>query len=112
MLRGHEDRVTDASISPDGRTVATASADKTARLWDAATGHEIITLRGHQGAIYSAAFSPDGKTLVTASADHTARVWRTETPSLGDLITEACRRLAQIDQAPDQCQGTALADKL
>jgi WD40 repeat protein len=95
-------------ISPDGSIVATASPDKTARLWDAATGQEIVTLRGHEAAIYSLAFSPDSKTLVTVSADRTARVWRTGRLSVEELISEACRRLAQIDQAPQHCQFAPL----
>jgi WD40 repeat protein len=96
VLRGHEERVARVRISPDGRLVVTASADKTARLWDAATGQEIMSLRGHEADIHHVAFSPDSKTLVTASADRTARVWRTERPSPGEFVTEACRRLAQL----------------
>jgi len=95
-------------ISPDGKTIATASADKTARLWDTATGQEIMTLRGHEADIYAVAFSPDSRILVTGSADRTARVWRTERPSLGELIREACQRLARIEQAPQHCQAAAL----
>ena len=106
VLRGHEAGVERARISPDGRIIATVSADA-ARLWDAATGQEVVTLRGHEAEIYWATFSPDSKTLVTASADGTARVWQTETPSLRELISEACRRLAQIDQAPEHCQSVA-----
>jgi WD40 repeat protein len=49
--------------------------DKTARLWDAATGKQVAILRGHDGGVGSAAFSPDGNRVVTASADKTARVW-------------------------------------
>jgi WD40 repeat protein len=55
--------------------VVTASADKTARIWDAATGKQIAILRGHDDRVDSAHFSPDGRWVVTASADHTARVW-------------------------------------
>jgi WD40 repeat protein len=67
--------VLSASFSPDGARVVTASNDRTARLWDATTGQEIIALRGHGTAVGSASFSPDGASVVTASYDHTARLW-------------------------------------
>ena len=57
-----------AAFSPDGKRIVTASGDKTARIWDAATGQPIgEPLKGHEDAVYSAAFSPDGKRIVTAS---------------------------------------------
>ena len=57
-----------AAFSPDGKRIVTASADKTARLWDAETGKPIgEPLKGHDGDVMSAAFSPDGKRIVTAS---------------------------------------------
>ncbi len=64
-----------AVFSPDGARLVTASADHSARVWDAATGRALLTLEGHGGAVNSAAFSPDGTRLVTASHDRSARVW-------------------------------------
>jgi WD40 repeat protein len=55
--------------------IVTASEDKTARIWDAASAKEIAVLRGHDGPVNSAAFSPDGLRIVTASGDPTARIW-------------------------------------
>ena len=48
-------------------SVVTAADDKTARLWDSATGKPLATLIGHEGDVMSAAFSPDGKQVVTAT---------------------------------------------
>ena len=63
------------AFSPDGKRVLTGSYDKTARLWDAATGEAVATLEGHTGAVDAVAFSPDGKRVLTGSDDKTARLW-------------------------------------
>jgi len=63
------------AFSPDGRRLATASRDKTARLWDPATGEHLRTLTGYTGKVSGVAFSPDGRLLATASLDKTARLW-------------------------------------
>ena len=72
---GHFNSVTSASFSPDGQRIVTASDDHTAKVWDAATGKELLTLTGHVDSVTSASFSPDGKRIVTASEDETAKVW-------------------------------------
>jgi dipeptidyl aminopeptidase/acylaminoacyl peptidase len=69
-----------ASFSGDGARIVAALLDGTVRIWETATGRELLTLRGHGGAAVNAvSFSPDGTQVVTASHDQTARVWDAET---------------------------------
>ena len=63
------------AFSPDGKRVLTGSFDRTARLWDAATGAAVATFEGHRGPINAIALSPDGKRALTGSTDKTARLW-------------------------------------
>lgn len=77
-LTGHTDYLHQVAFSRDGHTLATASADRTARLWDVRDRRRtdpLGTVTGHAGPVVSVAFSPDGRTLVTGSADGTARLW-------------------------------------
>jgi len=73
-LKGHGSGVESASFSPDGTRIVTASQDQTAKVWDARTGAETLSLK-HTAKVQSAMFSPDGTRIVTASADRTAKVW-------------------------------------
>ena len=74
-LQGHTAPVISVAFSGDGTRIVTASADRTARVWDAASGRNLAILQGHTNFVSSAAFSPDGTRIVTASLDNTARVW-------------------------------------
>src|ERR1700730_13319572 len=75
ILRAHKDGVQSAVYSPDGRWIATASRDTTARIWDAQTGMVTAVLQRHNGAVWTVEFSRDGRRVVTSSEDGTARVW-------------------------------------
>ena len=64
-----------ASFSPDGSRIVTASSDDTAKIWDANNGKLLQTLRGHGSYVVSASFSPDGSLIITGSWDDTAKIW-------------------------------------
>jgi len=66
-----------AVFHPDGSRIASGGRDRLVRLWDAATGEELVGLPGHSDYIYSLAFSPDGKSLASGSGDNTVRLWDT-----------------------------------
>jgi WD40 repeat protein/serine/threonine protein kinase len=63
------------ALHPDGKTLATASEDRTVKLWDLETRKVRETLQGHTGFVHAVAFSPDGRTLATAGADRLIRLW-------------------------------------
>jgi WD40 repeat protein len=72
---GHSDSVTSAVFSPDGKRIASASGDRTVKIWDATTGKLLATLSGHSDSVISAVFSPDGKRIASASWDKTVKIW-------------------------------------
>jgi geranylgeranyl transferase type-2 subunit beta len=80
VFQGHTDGVVAVALTPDGKSLGTASYDHTARLWDASPrGRERQVLKGHTGAVMSVAFSPDGSLVATGSIDRTIRLWNAAT---------------------------------
>jgi WD40 repeat protein len=77
----HDDFVNAASFSPDARLVASASRDKTARIWSINSGAELHRLQ-HDAAVNAIAFAPDGRVVATASDDGVASMWNVDTGAL------------------------------
>jgi WD40 repeat protein len=75
---GHDDSIRAVTFSPDGKTIATGSVDKTIKLWQVETGDLIKTLSDSSNSseyINSVAFNSDGKILVSADEDKTIKLW-------------------------------------
>ncbi len=81
LLRGHRSLIIPGAMQfwPDGKTLATGSADQTIRIWDLATQRTVRTLRGHTHVVDGLTLQSDGKTLVSTSVDGTIRFWDTAT---------------------------------
>lgn len=91
------------AISPNGKVVASASADRMIRLWDAQSGILLgEPLAGHTHHVTDVTFSPDGKLLASASDDHTIRLWdvQNETP-LGGPLEGHTESVSSVAFSPD-----------
>lgn len=74
VFRAHSGGINTVVFSPDGTHVATASDDRTARIWNLENGTS-QTLSGHEDEVWCAAYSPDGTKLATGGKDRSLRVW-------------------------------------
>jgi WD40 repeat protein len=111
VMRGHTGIVNSAVFSRDGRRVLTASADGSARLWEADTGNPLIEFAEHTDAIGAAvnmaAFSPDGSRVATAGADGTTRIWTSDGRLIAKLVEPLAIRTAAF--SPDGSRVLTLA---
>lgn len=100
LSRGHNDRVLSVRFSPDGKLLASASADHTIKVWDI-NGTLLKTLKGHRNVIWSVNFSPDGKLLASTGNDGTIKVWDVATGTLIKTLQGHNPRLASVSFSPN-----------
>ncbi|HMX26910.1 MAG TPA: hypothetical protein PLD20_12625 [Blastocatellia bacterium] len=80
-IKGHTDSVNSCAFSPDGKLIASASSDRTLKVWEI-DPTSVRTLNGHSDSVLSCAFSPDGDRIVSASADGKLKVWSSRVEEL------------------------------
>ena len=97
----HDDTVNSAQFSADGQKIVTASSDKTARVWDAASGKAIGKPLLHDEAVNSAEFSPDGERVLTVSSRR-AQIWDAAS---GKAIGEPMRHHEAVNSAQFSADG-------
>lgn len=100
-LDGHTDTVRDIAWSPDGRLLATASRDGTARVYDARSGRPVLVLPSDGAMVESVAWSPDSAQVVTAGRDQVVRIWDAVSGEPVRLLTGAGDIGRQVAWSPD-----------
>ena len=83
-LEAHSNSVLDVVFSPDGKLIASASADNTVILWNR-DGSDRIRIKAHQNSVTAISFSPDGLSLATASTDKTVKLWNRDGSAIATL---------------------------
>jgi RNA polymerase sigma factor (sigma-70 family) len=111
VLKGHTGAVNAVAFSPNGQRVATAGADQTARIWDAATGKEVRAFNGHTLPVAGVAWEADGEHLITvagkfAGAGGEVRRWNAETGELVQKLEGHTSPTLAVAVSPD---GRAVA---
>ncbi len=100
-LTGHQGNVYCVRFSADGRVLATAGADKTARVWDPATGKCLQVFAQHEDEVNSVSLSPDGTLLASASDDGRVRIWDLRTGKLQRELTHHVGGASDVAFSPD-----------
>lgn len=102
VYRHHAGTVYTVAWSPNGRSIATGSADKTVQVWDAKTGNQVSRYTGHTGSIWTLSWSPDSQHVVSGSNDKTVHIWDVRTGRLLlPVITRHLKWVQTVSWSPD-----------
>uniref|UniRef100_A0A672ULR2 Notchless protein homolog 1 n=1 Tax=Strigops habroptila TaxID=2489341 RepID=A0A672ULR2_STRHB len=100
-MTGHQALINQVLFSPDARIIASASFDKSIKLWDGRTGKYLTSLRGHVSAVYQIAWSADSRLLVSGSSDSTLKVWDAKMKKLAIDLPGHADEVYATDWSPD-----------
>ena len=100
-MTGHQQLINQVSFSPDTRLIASASFDKSIKVWNSRSGKYICTLRGHVGSVYQVTWSADSRLLLSGSKDTTLKIWDVVTRKLMFDLPGHADEVFAIDWSPD-----------
>ncbi|XP_013408024.1 notchless protein homolog 1 [Lingula anatina] len=100
-MTGHQQPINEVLFSPDARLIASASFDKSVKLWDGKNGKYIASLRGHVQRVYQIAWSADSRLLCSGSADSTLKVWDVKNKKLLHDLPGHSDEVYAVDWSPD-----------
>ncbi|KAL3644950.1 Notchless protein 1 [Castilleja foliolosa] len=100
-MTGHQQLVNHVYFSPDGLWIASASFDKSVKLWNGITGKFVAAFRGHVGPVYQISWSADSRLLLSGSKDSTLKVWDIRTQKLKQDLPGHADEVFAVDWSPD-----------
>ncbi|WP_416212667.1 ribosome assembly protein 4, partial [Nostoc sp. DedQUE04] len=111
-LEGHSSTVRSVTYSPNGQQLASASEDKTIKIWDVSSGKLLKTLTGHGSTVRSVTYSPNGQQLASASYDKTIKIWDVSSGQLLKTLTGHSNTVISVTYSPNGQQlASASKDK-
>jgi ribosome assembly protein 4 len=111
-MTGHQQPINIVSFSPDGRLIASASFDKSVKVWNGRDGSFIATFRSHVGPVYQVCWSADSRLLVTGSKDSTVKIFSPSTKKLVSDLPGHADEVYAVDWSPDGTRvGSASKDR-
>lgn len=100
-MTGHQALINQVNFSPDGRIIASASFDKSIKLWNGFTGTFICNLRGHVSPVFQVCWSSDSRMLVSGSKDSTLKLWDMKTKKMRIELPGHLDAVYAVDWSPD-----------
>lgn len=100
-MTGHQQLVNHVYFSPDGQWIASASFDKSVKIWNGTTGKFVTAFRGHVGPVYQISWSADSRLLLSGSKDSTLKVWDIRTRKLKQDLPGHADEVFSVDWSPD-----------
>ncbi|XP_074640596.1 notchless protein homolog 1-like [Tubulanus polymorphus] len=100
-MTGHQQLINEVLFSPDTRLIASASFDKSIKIWDGRTGKYLSSLRGHVSRVYQVAWSADSRLLCSGSSDSTLKVWDMKKFKILQDLPGHADEVYAVDWSPD-----------